>query len=368
MVNLMPNLLMDIVAWDDSVWGSIISTFSDWIGNFGWTIIVVTLLLKLVLTPLDYFQRKSAKKNAELQKIMKPELDKVKEKYKNVPEVMQQKMQEKQMEIYKKNNFNVFGSCLIMLCSLVITMVLFFTLYGSLTNIANVQTTNMYTTFATEYDRVYTETSGTEEEKVAKAQEAVVAMYDKGEVVQSWLWVKNVWRTDKNVSVIPSYKEFISQSKYSSDETKPETYLSEADYLKVMQPIMDKETGWNGYYILIVLSGVITYLSMVMSSGGFRKKGANAEPTAGMTKILSLIMPIIMVLFTLFSNAVFSLYVIANSLFTLATIPIYNKIFKKKDENKGNGGLGVFGGSKSSGKSHEIEVDYRIQKNTIIKD
>lgn len=364
MVDIMPQLLMDILAWDTPVWGYLISVFTDFIGNFGWTIIVFTLLLKIILIPLDYFQRKNAKKNADIQKIMKPELDKVRQKYANVPEVMQQKLQEKQMEVYKKNNVNIIGSCLIMLFNMVITVVVFLTLFNALNYIANIQITNMYTTLSNEYNRVYEETVGEVDEKEAKAKEAVVALYENGDVVQSWLWVKNVWRGDKSVSAIPSYKEFIATSRYSSDEEKTETYLSEQEYLKVMQPIMDKEDGWNGYYILIILAGVITYLSMVISSGGFRKKkDLEADPTAKVSGLLKFILPAIMILFTLFSNAVFSLYVIANSLFALCTTPIYNKIFKRKESE--NGG---FGGGVSKGKSNELEVDYRIQKNTIIKD
>lgn len=361
---MMPNLLMDILAWDTPVWGYLISVFTDFIGNFGWTIIVFTLLLKIILIPLDYFQRKNAKKNAELQKIMKPELDKVKQKYANVPEVMQQKLQEKQMEIYKKNNVNVIGSCLVMFFNMAITVVVFLTLFNALNYIGGIQITNMYTTFSNEYIRVYDATVGDEAVKKVKAEEAVVALYDGGNVVQSWLWVKNVWRGDKSVSAIPSYKEFIAQSKYSSDESQIDVYLSEQDYLKVMQPIIDKEIGWNGYYILIALAGIITYLSMAVSSGGFKKKkDLEEDPTAKMTGVLKFILPAIMILFTLFSNAVFSLYVIANSLFALCTTPIYNKILKRQQDKNG-GSLG--GGSKN--KASELEVDYRIQKSTIIKD
>ena len=365
---MMPNLLMDILAWDTPVWGYLISVFTDFIGNFGWTIIVFTLLLKIILIPLDYFQRKNAKRNAELQKIMKPELDKVKQKYANVsPAIMQQKLQEKQVEIYKRNNVNVIGSCLVMFFNMAITIVVFLTLFNALNYIANIQITNMYTTLSNEYIRVYDATEGDEAEKKAKAEEAVVALYDGGDVVQSWLWVKNVWRGDKSVSAIPSYKEFISQSKYSSDESQTDVYLSEQDYLKVMQPVMDKENGWNGYYILIALAGIITYLSTVVSSGGFRKKkDLGDDPTAKITGVLKFILPAIMILFTLFSNAVFSLYVIANSLFALCTTPIYNKIFKRKEEQNGGSFGGGFGGSK--GNANELEVDYRIQKNTIIKD
>ncbi|MBQ8748850.1 MAG: membrane protein insertase YidC [Clostridia bacterium] len=360
MVDLMPNLLMDIISWDTPLWGYLISVFNDFIGNFGWTIIVFTLLLKIILIPLDYFQRKTAKRNAELQKIIQPEVVKIRKKYANVPEVMQQKIQEKQMEIYKNNNYNVIGSCLVMFLNMIITVVVFLTLFNCLNQIGSIETTNMYTKLNTEYNRVYEET-GNE----TKAEQAVLKLYESGDVVQSWLWIDNLWRGDTCASPIPSYKEFISLSQYSSNE-ESKNYLSEDDYNKVMQPIMDKETGWNGYYILIILSGVITYLSMAISTGSLKKNKKDKleeDPSAKMTGIMKFILPAIMVIFTLMSNAVFGLYVIANSLFALVTTPIYNKILKSKDGNEGNNGDYI-----NSSKNNELVVDYRIQKNTIIQE
>ncbi|MGN1227193.1 MAG: membrane protein insertase YidC [Christensenellales bacterium] len=357
MVDLVPNLLMDIIAWDTPLWGYLISIFTDFIGNFGWTIIVFTILLKIILIPLDYFQRKTAKKNAEIQKIAQPELEKIKQKYANVPQVAQQKMQEKQMEIYKKNNYNLVGSCVVILLNMAITVAVFLTLFNCLNQIASIETTNMYTKLSTEYNRVYDE-SGSEN----RAKDAVIELYDSGEVVQSWLWVKNLWRGDTSASPIPSYSEFISVSRYTSN-AEDENYLAEADYLKVMQPIIDKEKGWNGYYILIVLAGVISYLSISITSGGFKRNkdkstDLNAEPAAKMNGVLKFILPVVMVIFTLCSNAVFALYVIANSLFALATTPIYNKILNRKNSNSDGNDYGI----------NDIVVDYRIQKNTIIKD
>ena len=73
--------------------------------------------------------------------------------------------------------------------------------------------------------------------------------------------------------------------------------------------------------------------------------------------ILKFIMPAIMVLFTFVSNAVFALYIISNSLFSLCVTPLFNKIMNKTKNN-----------SNGNNSKEDIVVDYRIQKNTIIKD
>ena len=366
MVDLIPNLLMDIIAWDNSFWGHLISIFSNFIGSFGWTIIVFTILLKIVLTPIDFFQRRNARRQAELQKEMQPEIEKVKKKYENVPDVCRQKIQEKQMEFYKRKNYNLVGGCAIMAISMLITIVVFLTLFNSLTYIGKVQTTNMYTTLANEYTRVFTETANEE-----KAQEAVLEMYKSGEVTQGWLWVKNVWRGDVATSPIPKYKEFIAVSQYS-DKAESDNYLSEDNYLKVMQPVLDSEKGVNGYYILILLAGLVSYFSIALSSGFKNKKPKeekskdkvvkqgelDLDPTKKVGGIMKFVMPAIMVLFTLISNAVFALYIISNSLFALCVNPLYNKIIDKTMKNKDN----------HNDKGDVVVTDYRIQKKQIIKD
>ena len=62
-------------------WGKLIDLFVKWVGNYGWAIILLTIALKLVLTPLDILQKRVNKKNAQMQAIMQPELRKIQEKY-----------------------------------------------------------------------------------------------------------------------------------------------------------------------------------------------------------------------------------------------------------------------------------------------
>lgn len=369
MVDLMANLLMPIIEWNTPVWGYVISVFTGFLGNCALAIFVVALLIKVVLIPFDYFQRKNTNKNMEIQKVMQPELDKIKEKYKNYPEMAQRKMQEKQMEMYKKFNHSIIGSCLIMLVNIAITFVVSITFYTCLSGeISVAETTNMYTKLETEYTQVYNATVGTEEEKVAQAESAVVQMYQNGEATQSFLWIKNIWRPDTATSPIPTYSEFVKVSKYSNVE-EDENYLSEDNYNKVMKPIMDSETGWNGYYILAVLVGVIMFLSMKFTMPNTPKKQPTQNQASDDPQVVAqemsgkmmggmrFILPVILVLFTLFANAGFSIYIIAFSLFSLITTPIFNKIINRK-------GLNATGGGSAD---NSIEVDYKIQKNTIIK-
>lgn len=86
-------------------------------GNFGVAIILATIIIKIVLLPLTLKQDKSMRKMKQLQ----PELEKIKEQYKDNP----QEVQIKTMELYKKNKVNPAGGCLPLLIQLPILWALF---------------------------------------------------------------------------------------------------------------------------------------------------------------------------------------------------------------------------------------------------
>ena len=44
--------------------GQLVRLMHQWIGNYGWTVVVFTVFLKLVLLPLDFWQRYSARKSS----------------------------------------------------------------------------------------------------------------------------------------------------------------------------------------------------------------------------------------------------------------------------------------------------------------
>ena len=96
------------------LWHSLISWFGSWITNYGWAIIVFTIALKLLMSPLDVYQRISTKKQQRFQTAMQPELQAVQAKYANDRERLNQET----AKVYKKYNFNVGGMCFSMLITM----------------------------------------------------------------------------------------------------------------------------------------------------------------------------------------------------------------------------------------------------------
>jgi YidC/Oxa1 family membrane protein insertase len=87
------------------------------LGNYGWAIVLLTILIRIPFIPLVNKSQKSMKKLQELQ----PKMAEVREKFKKDPQRMQREM----MDLYKKYKVNPLGGCLPMILQIPV----FFALY-----------------------------------------------------------------------------------------------------------------------------------------------------------------------------------------------------------------------------------------------
>jgi len=93
-----------------------------YIGNWGWTIVILTLIIKLALYPLSYKGMVSMQKLKDLS----PKVKEIQAKYKND----KQKASMHMMELYKKHGANPMGGCL----PIVLQIPIFFAIYRVLLN------------------------------------------------------------------------------------------------------------------------------------------------------------------------------------------------------------------------------------------
>ena len=89
------------------------------IHNYGIVILLMTLLIKLLISPLTI---KSYKSTAKMQ-VIKPEMDKINEKYPDQKDAM--KKQQATMELYQKAGISPMGGCLPMLLQMPILFAMF---------------------------------------------------------------------------------------------------------------------------------------------------------------------------------------------------------------------------------------------------
>jgi len=108
------NLLRPIQSGIEYV---IVFLYNNVIANYGIVIILLTIIVRLVLTPLTISQTRSMARMQRLQ----PEIQELQKKYKDD----KQKLQQETMEFYKKNNVNPLSGCLPLLLQLPVFFALF---------------------------------------------------------------------------------------------------------------------------------------------------------------------------------------------------------------------------------------------------
>ena len=111
------------------MWHTIVSTSTQFVvdsliflnenvtHSYGWSIILLTLIFRILILPLTFKSIKSMKAMQELQ----PKIKELQEKYKNDKEALAKK----QMEMFKEHGANPMGGCLPMLLQLPIFILLF---------------------------------------------------------------------------------------------------------------------------------------------------------------------------------------------------------------------------------------------------
>ncbi len=93
------------------------------VGNWGWTIIILTILIKLVFYPLSAASYKSMAK----MKLVTPKMTSIRERFKGD----QQKMNAAMMDLYKTEKINPLGGCLPILIQIPVFIALYWVLLAS---------------------------------------------------------------------------------------------------------------------------------------------------------------------------------------------------------------------------------------------
>jgi len=112
-INMIIEPIRDFVMW-------CLISINKLFGNLGWSLVIFSLLTKIVFMPLTIKSTESMKKMQQLT----PKLNELKVKFKDKPELMQKEM----MKLYRENKVNPMGGCF----PLLLQMPFFFALYSAL--------------------------------------------------------------------------------------------------------------------------------------------------------------------------------------------------------------------------------------------
>ena len=141
--------LAQAVSAPSGLWVIILNWIESGVVNYGWTILLFTLLLKFALSPLDFLMKYSTKKQTLVQQKLAPQMARLQKKYAN----NQQEYQAQVNAMYKREGYNMVASCLVMLVNMIITMVVFFTMYSSLREVSAYKSIKQYENLRTTYEQ-----------------------------------------------------------------------------------------------------------------------------------------------------------------------------------------------------------------------
>lgn len=352
-------------------WEWLILKVFDFIAVYGWRIVLFTVLLKLVLYPLDIFQRYKMRKNQKIAQRLAPEMERLKKSCGGD----QAMFQRKQSEVYRREGYSYFSACLPML----LTLVIFIWFFTSLNNISQYMILRQYAEWTDVYDSVYereielTDEDGhdykyyseqqenadlSEEDRLAYADKAAALLqkaqsagqqavhdfyYGDDGNKESFLWIKNIWSPDVPWRTpILKYSDFkktvgnwgtkVKKSGLSEDDLSD--LMSEEKYNIVTKLLReDEKNAANGYLILPILAAGLSFLSQFLSMRQQKKMGQDMGGGGG-SKLMMFLFPIIMIIFSVGYTSAFALYIVLNSGITVLLNFLSTAIFAIKDKHE----------------------------------
>ena len=310
----------------------ILAGINSVVNNYGWSIVVFTVLIKLVLFPLDFKSRKSMRKMQTVQ----PEVTKLQKKYANDKE----KLNQKTMELYKREKVNPMAGCV----PLLLTMPILFAMFAAMRLIANTEL----------------------------AKQAIDMITTGVQNNEGWLWVKNLWMPDSpfaaviadqtsmqqitadiwatvfagldsaKVATLANLGEGLAITAENIDSTTVFAALSQSDAYK--QGMLAWETMPqvnllitqlkifaypNGWLLLPILAAGTQVLMTMFQPQAAPSADNNAAST---NKMMKYFMPLFSLFICFSYNAGFSLYWVASNLIAGAQGYVLNKYFDAQDK------------------------------------
>ncbi len=291
-------------------------------GDYALSIVVLTVLLRLAMLPLDIKQRANQSKMSALG----PEIQSLQKRYANNP----QQLQRKQKELYSKMNVKPMMGCLPML----IQLPFLFAFFGAM--------------------------------RVLQSEQMASLILDASHfgvnsvTLPDFFWVHNFWQPDSGLAnIMPNASEFLGHVVQNQNVISPEklallnsqgvfsysqsTLVVTETYEKLASGIVSAnglEGYKNGWFVLPVLCGVALFVQQKFapaSSGtanpmmGAPGTDAESQQAQGCSnKVMMWVMPIFSVYICLQGNTAFALYWFTSSIYALLQSRIIDIVKKNK--------------------------------------
>ena len=295
------------MAFFANLFGYLLNFIYNIIGNYGWAIIVFSIIIKIIMIPFSVKQQKTLKKNNKLQAKMKE----IQFKYKNDPERLNQAT----MQLYKEENVSPFSGCFSAIIQLVLLISIFYLVRSPLTYMKKIDEEVV--------DKYY---SVLQEENLATG-----GAYPEIEIIKEANTLEN-----------------IEDDKINKEEVQNLKINMEFLLLDLGQIPSQNKSDWK-VFIIPVLYVAVSFASMKLSLGkqGKKKKDENKMLNADNTKPeekdvagdmqeameqvnqnMSMIFPIMYLAVAIIAPLGLALYWLVNSILMIIERIILNKVLK----------------------------------------
>ena len=316
---------------------SILSGINSWVGSWGWSMVVFTIMIRLVLTPLDVKSRASMRKTTKLQ----PQMAALQKKDANDKE----KLNQKTAELYRKEKVNPLSSCL----PLLLTWPILIAVFGAMRMAANRELLMQ------------------------------VGQILNGEPItmEPWLWIKNLWMPDNLFSSaypdlgtlrqissaewvnwfnsLDSVPALLADLNLTADSFSGSELMNTITAIEQAMANGNAEYahavavngGWtfnllittfslpnvpNGYLLLPILSAVSQIVMTKVTGGQETGKSAANNQAASTGKFMTYFFPIFSLVICLGYSSAFALYWVAGNLVSMAQTIVINRVLDNKEK------------------------------------
>ena len=324
----MNEALFNVLAWINS-----------WTGSWGLAMVIFTILIRLVLTPLDFKSRAGMRKTAKIQ----PKMAELQKKYANDKE----KLNQKTAELYKKEGVNPMSSCLPLLLTWPILIIVF----SAMRTAANQEILGQVTQL----------------------------LNQEAPTLEPFLWIKNLWMPDSLFSPalpdlstlqqipgdmwknwfnglgenLPALLQGLNLTAESFDganlrSTIPLIQQTLASGNAAYAEAISVNGGWtfnllittlsvvkeyNGYMLLPILSAVSQIVMTKVTSAGQPQTAGN-EQSAATSKMMTWFFPIFSLVICFGYSSAFALYWVMGNVVSLVQTLIINKVLDQREASE----------------------------------
>ncbi len=287
--------------------GWIMSLFYDWMGSYFLTILVFTVVIRLAMFPLSLNQQKQQAQRAKLA----PRIDRLQKKYGHD----QQKLMEKQQELYQKEGIKMTAGCLPSIVQMLVLMSVIAVIYKPLTYLQDIPKTAIDSSI-----------TALTEIKTEDDKPLVTAAETKSEYYKELTLLKHVENHPAEI------KKALATAQVADVDTTYDSMVETQKEFKVFGLSL-LETPWTGSFtgiswlwLIAILSG-LTALGTSLVSMHYTKSTMPQQAGGCSPNAMMLTMPLMSLFISFGVPAGVGLYWILSNLLAIVQTVVLNNIY-----------------------------------------